>query len=269
MRVFINVWLFQSPYTICYITEDVFMLPHEQHYKTIGVKVGECYYIAVEESHISRAKKIKLGVNALFFQPFVKECLLSHNFRANVVRNIYQTCQIPHYKTVFLKLILEPSDKEIIDYAWNDRLLYLIWLRVEIENAFSWLSTLGGAYSALGDYFEHCAEKAGKISWRQYKLSKLLGDEGLAERSRLYSAIAHAQKGKLKLARYIVREVASFARQTQNKQLNRMCQGVWAKLKYLRTLKLPLQEKVGSDNGRAVTNSGDGKIETDKVVCVK
>lgn len=33
---------------------------------------------------------------------------------------------------------------------------YLIWTRVEIENAFSWLSTLGGAYSALGDYFEHC-----------------------------------------------------------------------------------------------------------------
>lgn len=41
-------------------------------------------------------------------------------------------------------------------YFRNDRMLRLIWTRVEIENAFSWLSTLGGAYSALGDYFEHC-----------------------------------------------------------------------------------------------------------------
>lgn len=38
----------------------------------------------------------------------------------------------------------------------NTRMLHLVWTRVEIENAFSWLSTLGGAYSALGDYFEHC-----------------------------------------------------------------------------------------------------------------
>lgn len=38
----------------------------------------------------------------------------------------------------------------------NERMLRLIWTRVEIENAFSWLSTLGGAYSALGDYFEYC-----------------------------------------------------------------------------------------------------------------
>lgn len=38
----------------------------------------------------------------------------------------------------------------------NERIVRLVWMRLEIENAFSWLSTLGGAYSALGDYFEDC-----------------------------------------------------------------------------------------------------------------
>ncbi|CAH2052499.1 unnamed protein product, partial [Iphiclides podalirius] len=150
-------------------------------------------------------------------------------------------------------------------------MLYLLWTRIEIENAFSWLSTLGGAYSALGDYFEHCAEEAGKISMRQYKLSRLLGDDGLAARSRLYSAIAHAQKQRLKLARHIVRNIAAFARRTRDVRLNRMCQGVWAKLKYLRTQKpqqLP-HGKESSDNGKNVTNMGDGSVEVARVICVK
>ena len=80
-------------------------------------------------------------------------------------------------------------------------------------------------------YFQ--AEEAGKISMRQYKLSKMLGDESLAARSRLYSAIAYSQKGHLKLSRHIVRHIAAFARQTHDVRLNRMCQGVWVKLKYL------------------------------------
>lgn len=68
---------------------------------------------------------------------------------------------------------------------------------------------------------------------RQYKLSKMLGDDGLAARSKLYSAIAYAQRGHLKLARHLVRHIAAFARQTHDVRLNRMCQGVWVKLKYL------------------------------------
>lgn len=84
-------------------------------------------------------------------------------------------------------------------------------------------------------YFQ--AEEAGRISIRQYKLSQMLGDDSLAARSRLYSALSQAQKGNLHIARNIVRSVADFARVTHDKRLMRMCQGVWAKLKYLRCLK--------------------------------
>lgn len=38
----------------------------------------------------------------------------------------------------------------------NRRALILTWEKVEIENLMSWLSTLGGAFSALGDSFESC-----------------------------------------------------------------------------------------------------------------
>lgn len=44
-----------------------------------------------------------------------------------------------------------------------------------MDHAFSWLSTLGGAFSALGDYFENCAETAGKISIQQLQLAFRLG----------------------------------------------------------------------------------------------
>lgn len=36
------------------------------------------------------------------------------------------------------------------------RALRLTWEMIEIENLMSWLSTLGGAFSALGDSFENC-----------------------------------------------------------------------------------------------------------------
>lgn len=71
----------------------------------------------------------------------------------------------------------------------------------------------------------------------------MLGDDSLAARSYLYTALSHSQKGNLKTARHIVRQVAAFGRQTKDKRLIRMCQGVWAKLKYLRTLKKQRQTK--------------------------
>ncbi|CAK1590097.1 unnamed protein product [Parnassius mnemosyne] len=256
MKVLIDIWLFRSSYTTCLLTEEGFMLPDKHFYKSIGVNVGDCWDVDIKQK-ISQAKKLKFVANALFLQPFVKECIIFNIYRAKVVKNINKFCGNINNGTVFLKLILEPPDKEIIDYAWNDRMRYLIWTRIELENAFSWLSTLGGAYSALGDYFEHCAEEAGRISLRQYKLSRMLGDDGLAARSRLYSAISYAQKGRLKLARHMVRNIAAFARETHDKRLNRMCQGVWAKLKYLRTLKSKYGTE-GNCNGRAYWYNSSG-----------
>lgn len=82
----------------------------------------------------------------------------------------------------------------------------------------------------------------------------MLGDDGLAARSRLYSALSYSQKGRLKLARHIVRNVAAFGRETRDKRLIRMCQGVWAKLKYLRELR-----KKAMSCGK-IEGTGNGKV---------
>lgn len=38
----------------------------------------------------------------------------------------------------------------------NKRIAQLVFERREVGHAMSWLSTFGGAFSALGDEFEHC-----------------------------------------------------------------------------------------------------------------
>ncbi|XP_059048209.1 uncharacterized protein F58A4.6 [Achroia grisella] len=236
MQVIINIYLYRSPYTICYICDEGLVLPDKEICRLLALGPDNSGIQDTIQEH-QDGSRWKLIVNAFFLKPFLKECHKSDVYRTNVVSHLNKISGYPENGVVFLKLILEPPDQEIIDYGWNERLLILLWTRVEIENAFSWLSTLGGAYSALGDYFENCAEEAGRISIRQYKLSKMLGDDSLAARSQLYSALSFSQKGNLKLSRRIVRHVAEFGRVTHDKRLIRMCQGVWAKLKYLRSLR--------------------------------
>lgn len=43
-------------------------------------------------------------------------------------------------------------------------LAHKIWERIEIEHMMSWLSTLGGGFSALGDSFTNCVSKSHKSS---------------------------------------------------------------------------------------------------------
>ncbi|XP_013184061.2 uncharacterized protein LOC106129908 [Amyelois transitella] len=255
MQVVTQIYLFRNPYTICYINEEVVILANDELYKVLNLN-QKAYPDKDNDKEGSSdvvRKRLRLVVSAYFLGLFLRECGNSEAYRHNVVER-FKTVSGYDNGTVFLKLILEPPDQEILDYAWNDKMLKLVWTRVEIENAFSWLSTLGGAYSALGDYFEHCAEEAGRISVRQYKLSKMLGDHGLAARSKLYSALSYSQKGNLKISRRIVRNVAQFAKETNDKRLMRMCQGVWAKLKYLRVLRKNANLQAGDKGNGNVIN---------------
>lgn len=117
MQVVTKVRLFRSPYTIFFISEDVSILPDEQYYKSIGVKTGDCCEFEIDGEEEVK-KKLKLRANALFLQPFVKECVNSDVYRSKVVSHLNRLGGHPEGGTVFLKLILEPPDTEIIDYAW-------------------------------------------------------------------------------------------------------------------------------------------------------
>lgn len=108
----------------------------------------------------------------------------------------------------------------------------LIWEQLESDHMMSWLSTLGGAFSALGDYFEDRANIAGKISVKQMELAFRLGDPGLISRCLLYFSIALIQKHKFRSAQRIIKSQFTFAKQIEDIRLTKMCLGIWSKLQY-------------------------------------
>lgn len=108
----------------------------------------------------------------------------------------------------------------------------LVWEQIEIDHMFSWLSTLGGAFSALGDYFEDRARIAAKISIHQMKLAYRMGDPNLISRCKLFLSISLMQQLKFKFAKNIIRQQFEFAKAVDDSRLIKMCLGIWSKLQY-------------------------------------
>jgi hypothetical protein len=97
---------------------------------------------------------------------------------------------------------------------------------------FSWLSTLGGAFSALGDYFEDRAKIAGKISIHQMMLACRLCDPNLISRCKLFLSISLIQQENFKLAQRLIREQNEIGKASDDTRLIKMCLGIWSKLQY-------------------------------------
>lgn len=79
----------------------------------------------------------------------LKELYQWNCLRQKVVHILHQLQRI-----VVLKAI--PVSEGVLDIAWSRRAHAITWQKVEEENLMSWLSTLGGAFSALGDSYEKC-----------------------------------------------------------------------------------------------------------------
>ncbi|CAL7950269.1 unnamed protein product [Xylocopa violacea] len=185
--------------------------------------------------------------------PLNKICLNKKRYNAYVVSAyiVTLTNSQTYRKTAFKKLLdylaykllykvdlgiilikLRTPRKQFLDYMWNEKMIQMAMERREIDHAMSWLSTLGGAFSALGDEFHHCAEMAGKISLKQFKLALRLGDPLLVARCKLYAALSLIQQGQLKLPKKIIRCIYKFSINQTDIRLQNMCQGIWAKLQY-------------------------------------
>ncbi|XP_017094444.1 uncharacterized protein F58A4.6 [Drosophila bipectinata] len=131
-------------------------------------------------------------------------------------------------------LQFHPPERDTIDYKWADMLAHTLWEHIEVEHLMSWLSTLGGGFSALGEQFGKCAETAGKISLQQLKIGMRLGDPFLQARCKLYYSISLIQRGHLRSAKHLIRQQYAFARHhvEADGRLVRMCQGIWLRLQY-------------------------------------
>lgn len=120
------------------------------------------------------------------------------------------------------------------DIRWSNRILPLWTNRLILEDVFSWLSTLGGAYSSLGDYETRFAVQAGRLSVKQLKLAWTLGDPFLQARCMVYLAQSLMQRGFFKLSRKLIRKQYKFAISTKERdhRLIAMCEGVWTRIYY-------------------------------------
>lgn len=112
---------------------------------------------STSEAHIAalssvQTNSIVVDVHPIQLHYLLKELEHWHHLRRRIVRFLRHLDKI-----VVLKVI--PIDKGVLDLEWCRRAISLTWRKVEEENLMSWLSTLGGAFSALGDNFEKCVGK--------------------------------------------------------------------------------------------------------------
>ncbi|KAI0208784.1 hypothetical protein LSAT2_006499 [Lamellibrachia satsuma] len=172
------------------------------------------------------------------FYPFCRGFLTyAMHHGMNTSPNNYAASADGHITTVpfLLRVCLVHEMPEWIDFKWCDRMQCLVTKRMMLGDALNWLSTLGGAYSALGDYYQHHAVHAGEISMSQLRLAMEVGDEPTVIRCHLYFALSLMQRGQLRLSRSIIRYQykQATALPVTDRQLLDVCKGLWTKLRYL------------------------------------
>ena len=184
---------------------------------------------------ISKIRLNKKGYNAYLVSAYVVTLIRSQTYRSNAHKTLLQYLTYKfsdNTNSMIIFMRLRTPKKQFLDRMWNERMTQMTLERREVDHAMSWLSTLGGAFSALGDEFQHCAEIAGKISVKQFELALRLGDPLLVARCQLYAALSLIQQGHLKTARKTVRSIYKFSINQNDIRLQKMCHGIWAKLQY-------------------------------------
>nr|XP_022920422.1 uncharacterized protein F58A4.6 [Onthophagus taurus] len=174
-----------------------------------------------------KKNRIQAYIDGICLHYLLKELRYCPNYRKHYV----DVCWNKSNRIIFQ--LIEPK-LQIIDYNWNRRISFLVYERAELEHTLSWLSTLGGAFSALGDYYENFALVAGKISYNQLLLAVKMGDPTIAARCRLYFSLSLIQRQQYKMARQIIKREYDNAKQAVvvEGRLLKMCLGIWSKLQY-------------------------------------
>lgn len=138
---------------------------------------------------------------------------------------------IPDEKKLLVDIQIK-NPAQNLDFGWERRVKHLFRYMLDLEKLMWNLSTLGGAYSAMGDFDTEYAKTAAKITTHQIKLAKRYGDPVILARCYLYTALAEAQIGHLSLAVNIVKAVRYWSKQNPNTEIvRRCCEGVYQKLR--------------------------------------
>ena len=153
-------------------------------------------------------------------------------------------------KSTVLVLYIGQLTTSFLDYGGCSMSSIVLWNRIEQEDALHWLSTLGGAFSNLGESRPEFAVKAGRNAGKQMLVGLSSGDPSLVARCQLFIAHSQIQLGNLKTAGRMVKAVWRFCHSPPmvnlaiSSKLANMCQGIWARLKF--------ERKRASDSDREI-----------------
>ncbi|XP_012523792.1 uncharacterized protein F58A4.6 [Monomorium pharaonis] len=179
----------------------------------------------------------KKGLCSYLVSAYIAMLSESYVYRKSAMR-VLEHFQLAHNRPSIVEhsqlilVRLRAPRRQFLDHKWSEKLMQMVVERQEADHAMSWLSTLGGAFSALGEEFEHCATMAGKISVKQFELAMRLNNPLLVARCRLYAALSLIQRGHFATPKYMIRKIYKFALRENDVRLQNMCQGVWVKLQY-------------------------------------
>lgn len=169
-----------------------------------------------------------LTVNANFRNAF----LLKIN---NPIDNFQKSVNISYVKA---RLVM--PEKCEIGYKSLSLALKILWERIELDDAMHWLSTLGGAYSNLGEHSLSFAHRACENALRQMKIALKSDDPFVIYRCWLYVAMSLMQQGKLSSSRRIIEAVYrkfstldKMNHRTEDEKILKMCLGIWARLMHV------------------------------------
>lgn len=190
--------------------------------------------------------RISAAVDERLFWSIIVELSRSDNYRRlclNKFRSRCHKCQrtkrtrsYPVTVSVVVRLV---PWKPVMDRSWEAKVGHLVVEQLELENTMAWLSTLGGAFSALGDYCSRFAEAAGQVSVKQLKLALRIGDPVTVCRCQIYLAMSLLQRGYFRSCRRLLRQQYYFATSKEglrDPKLVKMCQSVWIRMRYLQSL---------------------------------
>lgn len=172
-------------------------------------------------------------------------CLKNDTFRRSFLDGVryeiqqQQPCIAPSFAQIHFRLSM-PQRNEI-HYKSQSMAFQKLFKAIELEDATHWLSTLGGAYSNLGEGSISFAHKACTNALHQMKIALRSEDPSIIHRCWLYVAMSLMQQGKLLSSRRIIERIyreatnSSHNGATKNERIVKMCHGIWARLKYVWT----------------------------------
>jgi len=176
-----------------------------------------------------------------------------------------------------VSILVTPPNPTPLDYQGGSLAQGVLLRAVETEDALHWLSTLGGAYSNLGEGSLDRARQAGRNAMKQLAVVGRDGDVTMAMKCWLFIGQSLVQQGKFKEAKRILRSVWAECHTPQvsalasTPKLVNMCQGIWNRLvhehKQVRKAKVEVEVEqkfvVPEDCGRILLEAG-GKLLGEK-----